>query len=385
MKKIILILDGMADRAQKALSDKTPLEYAHTPNLDDLFAKAEVGCIQTIPYGEEAGSAVANLNLLGFTSADVYKGRAAIEAAGAEMKMDKDSLYIRTNFITLEGRSFGDSAIVNYSAHDIKTSDAKKLTQRLNNEIFKGDMKLHHSGSFRNILVVKNKTDQYGKLHFIPPHDMLMQPIKNCIKEDTVSAPYYKLLENAYDVLSKDNDTKANGIWFWGASVVPEIKNTTDDKKVILSETILMRGIANLAGIDCISVKEYKGFEVFLQDKLVASLNAIKDDYDLIYIHIQKPDDLSHELQPRQKAEALETIDKVFVGQLAASLEGAYSLVIASDHYTYSDTGAHGREPAPFMMITNNNIAHQRKEQFTENNCVNEDNVITTQHLHNMF
>ena len=85
MKKIILILDGMADRGQEALTGKTPLEYADTPNLDALFSKAQAGTVQTIPDGEEAGSAVANLNMLGYTSAEIYKGRAVIEAAGADI------------------------------------------------------------------------------------------------------------------------------------------------------------------------------------------------------------------------------------------------------------------------------------------------------------
>ena len=55
MKKIILILDGMADRGQKELGGKTPLEYAATPNLDALFSKAEAGTVQTIPDGEGSG------------------------------------------------------------------------------------------------------------------------------------------------------------------------------------------------------------------------------------------------------------------------------------------------------------------------------------------
>jgi len=37
-KVILLILDGLGDRPIKELGNKTPLEAAHTPNLDASWA-----------------------------------------------------------------------------------------------------------------------------------------------------------------------------------------------------------------------------------------------------------------------------------------------------------------------------------------------------------
>ncbi len=96
----------MADQKQSVLGGKTPLEYADTPNLDKLFRMSTAGCVQTIPDGQEAGSAVANLNMLGFDPVKVYKGRAVIEAAGAGLPVDNNSLYIRCNFISFKGDDY---------------------------------------------------------------------------------------------------------------------------------------------------------------------------------------------------------------------------------------------------------------------------------------
>lgn len=383
MKKIVLILDGMADRPQDVLDGKTPLEYAATPNLDKLHNRAKLGCVQTIGTNEEAGSAVANLSLLGYQPSRVYKGRAVIEAAGAGMKIDENDLYIRTNFITLSGENFDKSVIESYGAHDIETRKSKPLTKRLNDELFEDGYELINTGSFRNILIVKNRTDLYQRLKFMPPHDIINQPIIDYMTSDG-SQYFFNLQKKAYKILSVKNETKANGIWFWGASIVPDLKrDDEDEKKIILSETILMRGIANLAEIECISVPESGDFEGFLRDKLTASQTALKSN-DFIYIHIQKPDDLSHELMPAEKAEAIGQIDEIFVKGLIDGLEKSnetYCLVVASDHYTFSDTGGHGREPAPFMLIKSDDVKCTNKGGFSERACVNKGNVVSPREL----
>ena len=54
------------------------------------------------------------------------------------------------------------------------------------------------------------------------------------------------MMRKAYEVLKEDNDTRANGIWFWGASYAPEFSGGTQGQRVVLAETSLMRGIAAL-------------------------------------------------------------------------------------------------------------------------------------------
>jgi len=55
----------MADYTLAELGGKTPLEAAHTPNMDRIAA-CRVGLVNTIPEGMDPGSDVANLSLLGY-------------------------------------------------------------------------------------------------------------------------------------------------------------------------------------------------------------------------------------------------------------------------------------------------------------------------------
>ena len=235
-KHITLILDGSADRAQKELGNMTPLESADTPVLDRLFMKSKyAGVVKSIPDGLEVGSAVANLNFLGFDPHQ-YQGRAAVEAAGAGIKTNPDSLYIRTNFVTFEGDSYIDSKIKSYSAYDVVSEKAQPLNEMLQRELFsKYGMILHYAGSFRNILEVPGGKKLYP-VELAPAHDIILQPIKDYIYDAENGKVFFELQEKAYELL-KNSGTDVNGIWFWGASIPPQISGNTKGRKAF-AETI---------------------------------------------------------------------------------------------------------------------------------------------------
>jgi len=364
MKKITIVLDGVADRPNPQLDGKTPLEYAHTPHLDELFGRSRCGTVKTIPDGLEIGSAVANIGLLGFDPS-TYRGRAVIEAAGLDMPIDENDLYIRVNMVKFEGGSFEGSSIKSYSAYDIPTADAEPVAKALAENVYGGKYELFYCGSFRNILIVKGDSGLYP-VDFMPAHDIIGQPIRQYIRTEGKQAPFFELMEKSYDFL-QDKGCAANGVWFWGASVMPEIKGDTSGR-VALSETLLMDGITKISGIPNIGTKrEGRSFDDFLAEKLEKAKKAVKE-YDNIYVHIQETDDLSHELQPLKKARAVESFDRVFLPAFLQGLEDDYKLKITSDHFTFSDTGAHGGDPVPFLFY-DSGIEARSDGRYTEKNC----------------
>lgn len=380
MKKITIVLDGSADRPNGELGGKTPLEYAYTPNLDALYKKSVSGVVKTIPDGLEVGSAVANLSLLGFDPAQ-YKGRAVIEAAGLDMPIDENDLYIRVNMVNFEGKDFEEAHIKSYSAFDIPTEEAAPLAKALKEAVFTGGKyDLEYCGSFRNILIVKGGAGLYP-IDFMPAHDIIGQPIKPFIKTEGKQAPFFDLMKRSFDFL-KPLNAKANGVWFWGASITPDIKGETQGR-VALSETLLMDGITKISNIKNIGTqREGKTFEEFLKDKLNASISVL-DEYDDIYVHIQETDDLSHELKPKEKAEAIEAFDKIFLPTFIDAIKGDYTIKIASDHFTFSDTGAHGGDPVPFLYYRSYQDASSGG-RFTEKDGLKSGVSITAKELRDM-
>lgn len=379
MKKITMVLDGVADRPNPKLDNKTPLEYAKTPNLDALFAKSLGGTVRTIPKGLEVGSAVANLSLLGFDP-HTYRGRSIIEAAGLGLPMNENDLYIRCNLVDFEGDSFEGSRIKSYSAYDIPTEVAQPVVERLAQEVFDEEYKLVYCGSFRCTLIVKDGKKLYP-LDLMPAHDIIGQEIGPFIRTEGKQAKFFELMKKSYDFLQKQG-IAANGMWMWGDSIMPEIKGDTTGR-VALSETLLMDGITTIAELANIGTKrEGRSFDDFLEEKLLKAIKAVRE-YDDIYVHIQETDDLSHELQPVEKMEAIEAVDRVFLGKFLQNIGDDFTLSIASDHFTFSDTGAHGGEPVPFLFYDSKNERNETG-RFTEQSCREKNFAVSAEELKNM-
>lgn len=362
MKKITIVLDGVADRPNEALGGKTPLEFAKTPNLDALARRSEMGLVRTIPPGMEVGSAVGNLSMLGFDPSG-YRGRSYVEAAGMGLPISEDDLYVRVNFVTLAGSSLWDSSIKSYSAYDVPTEQAAPIAEKLAKNVFGDPNNLIYCGSFRSTLIVRDGQKRYP-VDLAPAHDIIGQPLAPYLEKMKAEAPeFLELLERSYAEL-QDTGTPINGIWLWGASVAPEISGSTEGR-IALSETLLMDGITTITGIPNVGTERAgRSYEDFVEEKLQKALEALPT-YDRLYIHFQETDDQAHELAPRAKAEAIEIFDRVFLPRFLDALEGDYTLTLAGDHFTFSDTGAHGGDPVPYIYY-DSRLEQTGRERFTE-------------------
>lgn len=118
MKYVVILGDGMADRPIEALGNKTPLEYAATPNMDALSKKSEIGLVHTIPEGMSPGSDTANLSVLGYDPKIYYTGRSPLEALSIGVPMKDTDIALRCNIVTLseEDKPFEELTIIDHSS-----------------------------------------------------------------------------------------------------------------------------------------------------------------------------------------------------------------------------------------------------------------------------
>lgn len=367
MKRITLILDGSADRPNAALMNKTPLAAANTPNLDALAQKAtKLLRVKTIPDGLEVGSAVANMGLLGLDPR-MYRGRAALEAAGSGIPLDPNNLYIRTNLATLTGDSYDTAVLSDYSAGELPTDKAAPIVELLREKVFNSpEYVLHHPESFRCILEVKGGAKLYP-MQLAPAHDIIGRRAAD-FSGGEKERPFIELQRRAFEVL-KNTGTKCNAIWFWGDSLAPEFPKA-EAGRCALGETILMRGITAAANIPIFPTEEAgRSFEAFLTEKADKAIAALNGGYERAYVHIQATDDLSHDRNPLGKRAAIEAADALVVRRLMNEVEGDFRLLVLSDHFTYSDTGSHGGDPVPCLYFDSACPGNNPSARFTEALC----------------
>ena len=164
MKHIIILGDGMADKAIEKLGGKTPLQFAKTPYMDMLAKMGRTGRLITVPEGYNPGSEVANTAILGYDLDKVYEGRGPLEAASIGYEMDSLDLALRCNIICVRE----DGTIKTHNGGNLSTEDAGPLIDLLNEKLGSDRVKWVKGIQYRHLLIING-----GSKHIVcaPPHD----------------------------------------------------------------------------------------------------------------------------------------------------------------------------------------------------------------------
>ncbi len=114
----------------------------------------------------------------------------------------------------------------------------------------------------------------------------------------------------------------------------------------------LLRGLAALAGW---KNREVPGATGYLDTDYAAKGRyaiAEVEQADLVCVHVEAPDEASHQGDVAAKVKAIEEIDEKIVGPLAAHLQtlGDHRILVCPDHPTFIATKTHSRGSVPFLM-----------------------------------
>ncbi len=388
MKYVVILSDGMADYPIQSLGNKTPLEVAKTPYMDALAKKSEVGTFKTVPDSLKPGSDVANLTVLGFQPEKNYTGRSPLEAASIGIELGENEISARVNLVTLSDEpELKDRTLIDYSAGEISTEDAKVLIEYLKKSLDDYKYTLYSGISYRHCLVVKN-----GKAlgDITPPHDITGEKVTNYLPTGMVGEQYVSLMERASNLLRlhpinvkrrQEGKNPANGIWIWGEGTKPALENfekKTGLKGGMISAVDLLKGIAKISGMEVIHVEGATGnYDTNFKGKANACLEALKS-LDFVYLHIEAPDECGHHGDVENKIYSIEKVDEV----IKAISEGLkergddYSILVCPDHPTPICMKTHARDPVPYLIYRSNKKQKSNVVGFTESEAVKTENYL---------
>jgi len=374
MKYILLIGDGMADNPIESLGGKTPLQYANTPEIDKLAALGRVGTVSTIPDGQVAGSDTAMLSIFGCDPVKYNKGRAPLEAAASGIKVEPGSAAYRCNMVALEDGDmpFAERRILSHSGGDIEPEESIALVEFLFADprfaylAERAGLTVYPAPSFRHILVQKG-ADLTGFVAH-PPHDHLGEVIAPILPSGSESALILRdLMAVANEVLDdhpinqarrKAGNLPANGIWIWAegtAVALPQFTETYGKSGGVISAVALCHGIAALTGLVPIRVPGATGkLHTNYAGKVEAAIQSLQTNGDFVTIHVEAPDECTHNGDLEGKLQAIEWIDSRVLRYLLDCLEKAgmteYRILFMSDHKTLMSTRGHDAEPVPYLL-----------------------------------
>lgn len=360
MKYIILLGDGMPDYPIKELGDKTPMEYAKTPNMDFIAKNGTVGSVKTIPDGFPPGSDVSNLSILGYDPAKYYTGRAPLEAASIGVKLLPTDIAFRCNLVTLKPN---DSELImeDFSAGHISTEEARELISAIDKKLGTDEIKFYSGVSYRHLMVWKNGS---SNLKLTPPHDISGKNIKSYIPQGDRANILIGLMNSSQMVLSNHKINKerknngknpANSIWLWGhgkAPAMPALKERFGLTGSIIAAVDLMKGIGIYAGLTPIDVPGATGYiDTNYEGKADYALKELEKK-DFVYLHVEAPDEAAHNGSLENKIKAIEDFDKRVVGRILEGIKKfkEYRILVVSDHPSPISIKTHSSERVPFAI-----------------------------------
>ena len=362
MKYIVILGDGMSDEPIEKIGNKTPLEAAVTPVMDELATRSEIGLLHTIPEGMSPGSDTANLAVLGYDPKKYYSGRSPLEALSIGVPMEETDVAFRCNIVTLseDEELYEDKKILDHSSDEISTEDAAVLLEAVRAELENEDYRFYVGTSYRHCTIWKN-----GQvIPLTPPHDHLGEVAGPYLPEDETLR---KMQKRSYEILSVhpinvERKAKglnpANSLWFWGAGTRPMLSSFEElygKKGVMISAVDLLKGIAVGAGMRNIIVPGANGgLNTNYEGKAQAAVDALlKEGADFAYIHLEAPDEMGHQGSLERKIKAIENLDsrviRIVKEQMDASGE-PYRMLILPDHPTPLRIRTHSSAPVPYML-----------------------------------
>jgi 2,3-bisphosphoglycerate-independent phosphoglycerate mutase len=381
MKYVIVIPDGCADEPVAELGNLTPLQAAKLPNMDRVARAGVVGLSNNVPASLTPASDVATLSLFGYDPLKYYTGRAPLETAAMGIHLGPNDWAVRCNLVNAP-----DGHMRDFTAGHISSEDGAPLIKALQNElggnsIGGGTIEFHAGVQYRNILVWRGHSaaSLLDGTKAQPPHDIPDRPVADHLPQGPGAELLLSLMEASKPILAAhpvnqkriaEGKKPATQIWLWGHGKAPRMApfaQVYGGRGAIISAVDLVRGVGVLIGWHRVDVPGATGYlDTNYVNKGKYAVEAL-GDFDLVCVHVEAPDEASHEGKAGEKVRALERIDEHIVGPLLDELPRYkdYRVLIEPDHRTTLATRAHAHGAVAFTAC-GTDIAPSRADRYDE-------------------
>jgi 2,3-bisphosphoglycerate-independent phosphoglycerate mutase len=343
-KIVHLVLDGLGGLPRES-DGKTELEAAHTPNLDALAGRAQLGLAVPVRPGVTPGSGPAHLSLFGYDPLEYDIGRGVLEALGIGFDLQPQDVAARGNFCTVDD----EGLITDRRAGRIPTEFNQKLVPLLRQVTLPGIQTFVDTvKEYRFVLVLRPTAGQtlHAHIHDTDPQQLGVPPLPARALDET-SAPTAALVNDwiagARHIL-KDHPP-ANSLNLRGLAKDPGLPSFSDVyglRAGAIATYPMYKGVAKLVGMDVLSVAGEA-----LEDE-VDSLRAHWAEYDYFFFHVKKTDSAGEDGDFERKAAVIEHVDQAVVPAILDLAPDV--LIVTGDHSTPAALKSHSWHPVPTLL-----------------------------------
>lgn len=350
MKNIMIIIDGMNDDRLEILDNMNPYEYAAPKHMEEMKVKGVTGLFKTCPDGFSADSLCCILTLLGQDKSLIPLGRAYLEALAEELEIKDDEVVMRCNLVSLDT----DGRLISSTGGILDEDQYKNFTAKMSSSLERESIKMHHMGSYKNLLVIKKEC--ITEIEDFPPHQNVGKNIQDLVTKNKM---IQRFVWQSCNELNKQE--KKYAFLPWGLSMREDLASFYDLHKIkgaSVCHTEIVRGISLAMEMDTPRMTQTTAdIDTDLKEKAELSIKLMKEN-DFVLIHINGTDEASHRKNPIEKAEFVKRIDEELIGSLLKEIDEDVNILITSDHSTLSRNGSHRGDLQPFIIFNSKMNKH---------------------------
>ena len=361
-KTVIFLGDGMADEPLPQLGNRTPLQAARIPGMDSIARAGRSGTLLTLPADFPTSSEVANMSVLGCDLATEYCGRGPLEALARGIALSPLDKAFRLNLTSVK-----DGVLTDYSGGHVTQADAEALIAALNKALGSTSVKFYSGVSYRNILVLSGteyshrvKTDKPDDNHGSrvadhPPQAAAPEAEATARLLQRLIAEAPAILEShpVNKRLAKEGQPPANGIWPWSGGTGGAMRSIASKYGItgaVITAVDVIRGLGRSLGMEIIEVPGATGYiDTNYEGKAAAAIKALRS-HDLVYVHLEAIDEVSHAKDLALKIKAIEDFDARIITPVLKAAGPVINAAVLPDHPGPIALGKHTRTPVPVSV-----------------------------------
>jgi len=358
---VVLLLDGLADRAHDVLKGRTANEAARTPNLDRLAARGSCGVIYGVGPGRAPSSEVAHWALLGYRSSE-FPGRAVFEALGRGQQVSEEHVFAYAALRPAEKRDDG-WWLTGRPDPERDAADAQELVEACNDlEVDKLLFSLAHEWRGEAVLRIEGDADDRvsdSDAFFRDRHPVL-RPLALVPEAERTARAAEEWTRWTMEILADHaiNKRRADAglpvlnvitLKWWGRpKSAPTFPQRHGLQGTFICESAFLRGLARAVGLETHAAVETNNPEADLARRLDLIDERLNAGDTFVFVHQKATDAAGHTKDPLVKRAVIESLDTA----LGARLPVERAIVcVTGDHATPASPDViHSGDPVPFVV-----------------------------------
>ena len=345
---VVVLLDGLGDRAHDVLGGRTGNEAARTPNLDALCARGSCGVLYSVGPGRAPSSEVAHWSMLGYRP-DEFPGRAVFEAVGRGQEVLPEHVFAYAALRPAERRDDG-WWLTGRPDPDRDAEEAAALVGRCAEiEVDGLTFSLAHVWRGEAVLRVSGGADPRvtdSDAFFRDRHPVL-RPQAVVPEAERTARAAEEWMRETMGRLAGERFNVITLKWWGRPMQVPSFLERHGVGGTFVGESAFLRGLGKYVGLEPVEEPETDDPVDDMRRRLALVRERLDASETFVFVHQKTTDAAGHTKDPRVKQATIEQLDAA-MGELPVDRA---VVCVTGDHATPASPDViHSGDPVPLVV-----------------------------------